>query len=82
VTFWQRLKERMREGFEPTYLVRNPDKPAPVRGLKKRGVGWTRKDRSTSKARRLMTKAKSARGIDQRKRRGGDTDAEAPEAQQ
>ena len=70
MTFWQRLKERMKEGFEPTYLVRNPDKPAPVRGLKKRGVGWTRKDRSTSKARRLMTKASRKRNRSAEKKRG------------
>lgn len=61
MTFWQRLKERLKEGFEPTYLVRNPDKPAPARGLKKRGVGWTRKNRTISRARRLMAKASRRR---------------------
>jgi len=61
VTFWQRLKERMNEGFEPTYIVRNPDKPARAPGLKKRGRGYTRKSKSTSKVRRLMTRASRKR---------------------
>lgn len=57
MTFWQRLKAMLKQGQEPHYLKKNPNKPPKSYGLKKRGVGWTRKDRSCSKSKRKMAQA-------------------------
>jgi hypothetical protein len=46
----------LKRGEEPHYLVRNPNKPAKVTRFKKRGIGYTRKDKKRSKKRRLMAK--------------------------
>ena len=57
MTFYQRLKAMLKRGEKPRYIVKNPNKPGRVFGLKKRGVGWTRKDRSRSKIKRKMAQA-------------------------
>jgi len=49
------LKELLTSGLLK-YIVRHPDKPRPVYGLKKRGIGYTRKNRVRPKAKRLMAK--------------------------
>lgn len=69
MTLWQRLKEQMREGFEPTYIVKNPNKPAGTHVAHKRGVRWTRTSGARSKVKRLMAKASRRRNRPKKKKR-------------
>jgi len=57
MTFLQWLKDKLGRGEEPTYIVKNPNKPSRVFGLNRRGIGWTRKDRSRSKKKRKIAQA-------------------------
>jgi len=41
-------------GEEPTYIVRNVNKPPPTKRFKKRGIGWTRPYKKRLKKKRKM----------------------------
>lgn len=56
MTLWKRLKEMLKRGEEPHYIVKNPNKPPKAKSLKKRGIGYTRKAHKRSRARRKMAK--------------------------
>ena len=57
LNFRQLLKELLKRGEEPRYVVKNVGKPPKAKAFKKRGIGWTRRDKHLSKVRRKMTKA-------------------------
>ncbi len=61
MTLWQRLKELLEHGEEPTYIIRNPNKPPKSTRFKKRGIGYTRKDKKRSKKKRKMAQASRRR---------------------
>ncbi len=57
MSFVQWLKDKLGRGEEPTYIVRNVNKPSSrVFGLKLRGLGYTRKDKRRSKKKRNIAK--------------------------
>lgn len=57
MTLWRRLKELLKSGGEPHYIVKNVNKPPKAKRFKKRGIGYTRKAHKTSKVQRDMAKA-------------------------
>jgi len=54
MSFMQWLKDKLARGEEPTYIVRNVNKPPPTKRFKKRGIGWTRPYKKRLKKKRKM----------------------------
>jgi len=61
MNFLQALKDMLRRGEEPHYIVKNINKPPKVKAFKKRGKGYTHKDKTISKTRRKMAQASRRR---------------------
>lgn len=59
--FLQWLKDKLARGEEPTYIVKNVNKPAKTHSFKLRGIGYTRKDKKRSKKKRKIAQASRRR---------------------
>lgn len=60
-TLWTRLRDMMKSGEEPIYIIKHPVKAPTLDRFALRGVGLTRKDKTISKHKRKMIKASRRR---------------------